>query len=317
MRDDAATRQMALGWMTRQTIFGGWKMMTTGRRTTLAALMLGAALMVSGCKSTPPTAAGTTNPDGSITNPDGSVTYPAGTMQARAAAGKVNPDGSITNPDGSITYPAGTGPAGGDARSGEGPGRAGAGEPARAGGGPGGPSGPGRAAAPAMQPVVVPSGTAVAVSMSETLSASRNNAGDGFSGVLAEPLTSQDGSTVFPRGTQVSGVVAAAKGRGRFKGAGDLAIELTSIGGMRVSTDEYEKAQAGKGRRTAEMIGGGGGAGALIGGLAGGGKGALIGGLLGAGAGTAGAAYTGNKDVVIPAESIVRFHLTAPLSVGR
>lgn len=290
-------------------------MKMTGRRTTLAALMLGAALMVSGCKSTPPAAAGTTNPDGSITNPDGSVTYPAGTMQARAAAGKVNPDGSITNPDGSITYPAGTGPAGAGGRAGgDGPQRPMAGEPARAGGGPAGPS---RGAAPAMQPVVVPSGTAVAVSVSETLSASRNNAGDGFSGVLAEPLTSQDGSTVFPRGTQVSGVVSAAKGRGRFKGAGDLAIELTSIGGMRVSTDEYEKAQAGKGRRTAEMIGGGGGAGALIGGLAGGGKGALIGGLLGAGAGTAGAAYTGNKDVVIPAESIVRFHLTAPLSVGR
>lgn len=291
-------------------------MMTTGRWKTLATVMLGATLMMGGCKSTPPAAAGTTNPDGSITNPDGSVTYPAGTMQARSATGKVNADGSITNPDGSITYPAGTGPAGARA-GGEGPRRAEAGEPARAGGGPGAPGGPSRAAAPAMQPVVVPSGTAVAVSMSETLSASRNNAGDGFSGVLAEPLTSQDGTTVFPRGTQVSGTVAAAKGRGRFKGAGDLAIELTSIGGMRVSTDEYEKAQAGKGRRTAEMIGGGGGAGALIGGLAGGGKGALIGGLLGAGAGTAGAAYTGNKDVVIPAESIVRFHLTAPMSVGR
>ncbi len=51
------------------------------------------------------------------------------------------------------------------------------------------------------------------------------------------------------------------------------------------------------------MIGGGAGGGALIGGLAGGGKGALIGGLIGAGAGTAGAAFTGNKDVVIPSES--------------
>ena len=107
----------------------------------------------------------------------------------------------------------------------------------------------------------------------------------------------------------------AAKGRGRFKGAGDLGIELNSIGGQRVSTSEYEKTQAGKGKRTAGMIGGGTGAGALIGGLAGGGKGALIGGLIGAGAGTAGAAYTGNKDVVISAETVVRFALTAPLSV--
>jgi hypothetical protein len=112
----------------------------------------------------------------------------------------------------------------------------------------------------------------------------------------------------------VEGEVVAAKGRGRFKGAGDLGIQLTSIGGARVSTNEYEKTQAGKGKRTAGMIGGGGGLGAIIGGLAGGGKGALIGGLAGAGAGTAASAYTGNKDVVIPSESRVTFTLTAPVS---
>ena len=63
------------------------------------------------------------------------------------------------------------------------------------------------------------------------------------------------------------------------------------------------------------MIGGGAGLGAIIGGLAGGGKGALIGGLAGAGAGTAASAYTGNKDVIIPSESVVTFTLTAPVSV--
>ena len=63
------------------------------------------------------------------------------------------------------------------------------------------------------------------------------------------------------------------------------------------------------------MIGGGGGLGAIIGGLAGGGKGALIGGLAGAGAGTAASAYTGNRDVIIPSESSVAFTLTAPVTV--
>jgi hypothetical protein len=62
-------------------------------------------------------------------------------------------------------------------------------------------------------------------------------------------------------------------------------------------------------------VGGGAGGGALIGGIAGGGKGALIGGLLGAGAGTAGAAFTGNKDISIPAESVVTFNLTEPITV--
>jgi outer membrane lipoprotein SlyB len=54
---------------------------------------------------------------------------------------------------------------------------------------------------------------------------------------------------------------------------------------------------------------------ASIGGLAGGGKGALIGAALGAGAGTAGAAYTGEKEIVLPAESMLSFKLTAPLTI--
>lgn len=165
---------------------------------------------------------------------------------------------------------------------------------------------------PAPKPLVAPTGAHVSVSVTEQLSASKNNVGDRFTGVLAEPVTTADGATVFPRGARVTGTVVAAKGRGRFKGAGDLGIAVTSIAGKEVSTSTYEKAAKGKGKRSAAMIGGGGGAGALIGGLAGGGKGALIGGLLGAGAGTAGAAYTGNNDVVIPSESVVTFRLTAP-----
>ena len=55
--------------------------------------------------------------------------------------------------------------------------------------------------------------------------------------------------------------------------------------------------------------------GALIGGLVGGGKGALIGAALGAGAGTAGSAYTGEKEIVLAAESALSFKLTEPLTV--
>jgi hypothetical protein len=284
-------------------------MMSTKPMKMWAVLALGAAMILSGCKSSPP--AGTKNADGSITNPDGSVTYPAGTKPAVVTK---NADGSITNPDGSVTYPAGSAPAAqaagqraataSNSAPARAPAPAPAGAPAR------------RAEAPAVsRSRTVPSGTRVPVTMSETLSASRNNVGDGFSGVLSEPLTTEGGGTVFQRGTRVSGTVVAAKGRGRFKGAGDLGIQLTSIGGMRVNTNEYEQISKGKGKRTAALAGGGAGLGALIGGLAGGGKGALIGGLAGAGAGTAGAAYTGNKDVVIPAESQVTFQLTAPLTV--
>jgi hypothetical protein len=57
--------------------------------------------------------------------------------------------------------------------------------------------------------------------------------------------------------------------------------------------------------------------GALIGGLAGGGKGAAIGAAAGAGAGTAGTAFTGNKEIELPAESAVAFTLKAPLKIRR
>ena len=163
--------------------------------------------------------------------------------------------------------------------------------------------------------LTVPSGTTIPVTITQQLSAKNNDVGDSFSGELAAVVKTPGGATVFPRGTRVTGTVVGAKGRGRFKGAGDLAIQLTSIGGQAVSVGIYDREEKGKGKRTAGMIGGGGGGGALIGGLAGGGKGALIGGLVGAGAGTVGSAFTGNKDIVIPAESVVSFRLTAPVTV--
>jgi hypothetical protein len=278
-----------------------------------------------GCKSSPPAATptgvaagATTNPDGSVTNPDGSVTYPPGSAQAAAAQGIKNADGSVTNGNGSVTYAKGSP----QAKSEPGPGGtspATAVSPETAASGSGAP--PVAAAPPEPPPppapvvLNVPSGTGVSVSISQQLSASKNSVGDGFSGVLASSIKDANGAVLYPRGTRVQGTVIASKGQGRFKGAGALGIEITSIGGQRVSSSEYEKAQSGKGKRTAGFIGGGAGGGALIGGLAGGGKGALIGGLVGAGAGTAGAAFTGNKDVVIAAETIIKFTLTAPLSV--
>ncbi len=168
------------------------------------------------------------------------------------------------------------------------------------------------------KPVVVPEGTVVTVRLNQALSSKTNNAGDEFTAVVAEAVSVGD-KVVIPKGAEAGGTVVDAAPLGRFKGGAKLQIALDSvtINGSQhaIETTTYAQSLKGKGKRTATMIGGGAGAGALIGALAGGGKGAAIGAAVGAGAGTAGAAFTGNKNIVLPAESAVSFKLKSPLEV--
>jgi hypothetical protein len=171
------------------------------------------------------------------------------------------------------------------------------------------------AAAPAPdQPPPPAAGTTLAVRLSQGLSSKTNNIGDPFSGSLAQSVH-VEGVTVLKAGLPVSGTVVAVRQQGKFKGEGNLGIQLSRVGAYEITTQEYEQTVKGKGKRTGAMVGGGAAGGALIGGVAGGGKGALIGGLVGAGAGTVGAAATGNKGVSIPAESVVSFISASPIAV--
>src|SRR5207249_3394835 len=117
----------------------------------------------------------------------------------------------------------------------------------------------------------------------------------------------------------LTGTVGDAKPLGRFKGGASLQLKLTSINingkDEPVETSSLVRTEKGKGKRTAVITGGGAGVGALIGGLAGGGKGAAIGAIAGAGAGGAGSAFTGNKNIVLPAESALSFKLEQSLEI--
>ncbi len=189
-----------------------------------------------------------------------------------------------------------------------------------------GPPAPARAPRPVEQrpaeptSYTIPAGTHITVTTREELSSKTSQPGQSFSATVSEPITVR-GVTLVRAGSEATGTVVAAKSQGRFKGSGELDVQLTSIHAegraVEVETAALDQEDKGKGKRSAGLIGGGGGGGALIGGLAGGGKGALIGGLLGAGAGTAGAAFTGNKPVVIPAESPLTFRLARAVTVSR
>jgi hypothetical protein len=164
----------------------------------------------------------------------------------------------------------------------------------------------------------LPVGTVLTVKLDQAVGSKISANGDSFSASIASPVEA-DGKVVIPTGSAAKGHVVEAVPEGRFKGGAVLKLVLDSVTvngkDYDVQTGTIARSIKGKGKRTAAMVGGGAGAGALIGGLAGGGKGALIGAAVGAGAGTAGAAYTGNKNVVLPAEAALGFRLVQPLTV--
>jgi hypothetical protein len=167
-------------------------------------------------------------------------------------------------------------------------------------------------------PVTVPSGTVVTVRLGQAVGSKISQTGQEFTATVANPVQVEN-TVVIPAGATAQGVVAQAVPRGRFKGAASIRLALRSIkvNGTTypVETGTVSRAMKGKGKRSATLIGGGAGLGALIGGLAGGGKGAAIGAVAGAGAGTAGTAFTDNKDIVLPAESALSFRLVQPVNI--
>jgi len=166
--------------------------------------------------------------------------------------------------------------------------------------------------------LTIPEGAVITVRLGSTISSKGSRSGDTFSASVAEPVM-VEGKTAIPEGAAATGTVAEAHALGKFKGGALLRITLdaVTVNGAKynIQTSTVARAIKGKGKRSAAMIGGGAGAGALIGALAGGGKGAAIGAAVGAGAGTAGAAFTGNKDIVLPAESALSFRLLKALEV--
>lgn len=166
--------------------------------------------------------------------------------------------------------------------------------------------------------LTVPAGTELAVRVNERIDVKHAVPGEHFTGEIVEPVMN-NGAVLIPRGTPVQGRVDEAHRRGHFKGRSVLELRLVSmtLNGYQYGLDTHDtvRSKKGKGKRTAGFIGGLTGAGMLIGGIASGGVGLAIGGASGAGAGTLLAGTTGNRDIVIPAESVVHFRLADQLVV--
>jgi hypothetical protein len=149
---------------------------------------------------------------------------------------------------------------------------------------------------PVREAITIPAGTVITVRLGETLSSKTSNAGDGFAATVAQPV-SVDGRTVIAQGAAARGSVVDAKSMGHFKGGALLEVKLDSVTidgkEIPVQTGMIARQAAGKGKRSAGFIGGG----------------------AGAGAGTAGAAFTGNKEITLSSESALSFKLKQAVEV--
>lgn len=168
-------------------------------------------------------------------------------------------------------------------------------------------------------PVTIPPGTLLQVRTNEPV-------GSKFAkdGTLVQFTVIHDvafgGVLAIPRGATVRGVVTEVRKNGDLGGSAELALRLTflDMGGQsyEIQSDQFKVKGPNKAERTVSNAIGGALLGAIIGGAAGRGEGAAIGAAVGAGAGTAASAATPGPGVWIPAEALVDFHLTIPVTVN-
>jgi outer membrane biosynthesis protein TonB len=167
--------------------------------------------------------------------------------------------------------------------------------------------------------VTIRPGTVLTVRIAETLSAARNEKGDGFLATLEQPLVI-DGFIIAERGARVEGQVVEAQQPGRAGGPSHLGVELvrlsTSDGQrVRIRTEPFKKDGASSAGSDLAKIGVGAAIGAAIGAAAGGGKGAAIGAGVGGAAGTADVLLTRGKPAEIPVETRITFRVQEPITL--
>ena len=155
----------------------------------------------------------------------------------------------------------------------------------------------------------IPAGSHATVRLNTSLSSATAHKDQAWGGTLTSDIVA-DGKTLAKAGDPVKGKVTYVNRSGRLHKPGELSLRLTSIKGETVYSSRVTRKGKSHTKSNATKIGGGAGAGALIGALAGGGKGAAIGAAAGAGAGTGVAAATGKQEVTIPAESVLTFTIT-------
>jgi hypothetical protein len=173
---------------------------------------------------------------------------------------------------------------------------------------------------PPPQPITVtiPEGTIVTIRTIDAIDSSVNRPGQSFRASLDAPIVVGD-RVVIPKGLNVYLKLIDAGSAGKFKGRSELTVSLDNFTYQgrtyQIASSDVQEKGGSRGKRSAEVIGGGAVLGAIIGGLAGGGKGAAIGAGAGAGTGAVVQAVTHGEKVKIASETRLDFTLHDPVNV--
>jgi hypothetical protein len=162
---------------------------------------------------------------------------------------------------------------------------------------------------------VIPTGQEIDLRLQSMLSSETAKPEQRFEATTAVDIV-QNGQVLIPAGSVVRGVVSSVNPAGRIDRSGSLTLSFDQITvrGRQIpirgmATQIFE---SGGIREEVGTAGAGAGIGGVIGGLLGGLKGAVLGAVIGAGGAIA---ATDGKDIELPAGSIIRVRLDAPVTV--
>jgi hypothetical protein len=165
----------------------------------------------------------------------------------------------------------------------------------------------------------LPSGSVIPVRFETSVSSQHSDPEDRVRAIVRENVRS-NGRVVIPAGSEIRGHVLSAKRSGRVKGRAQLALRFNevNINGRwhRIGTQRISLVAQDSHKRDGVMVGGGAGAGAIIGAIVDGKEGAAKGALIGAGTGTGAVLATRGKEVGIGSGARWRVRLSQPLVVG-
>lgn len=165
------------------------------------------------------------------------------------------------------------------------------------------------------EPGTIPSGQLMDVRLESTLSSDIATVEQQFDTTTLVDLV-QGGRTLVPAGSQVRGVVSAVDRAGRIDRSGSLTLAFTSLRveghEMPIRAMATQIFESGGLRDEAGRAGVGAGVGGIIGGVLGGLRGAMLGAVIGGGGVIA---ATEGMDVQLPAGTVIRIRLEAPVDV--